>query len=129
MGNKEHYMKKKKKEFLVVSHPLSLADLKICSSSSEGRVPNKNGLMPEPSTLTCADGITSSHFSLIIIKPPSSLPSHPPETIMTDQSGTSMFIWIKMYKHPPVPTRCNLCRGCQRGIRVETIGPFLRCMR
>ena len=46
---------KKKKKFLVVSHPLSLADLKICSSSSEARVPNKNGLMPDPSALTCAE--------------------------------------------------------------------------
>ena len=54
MGNKEHYMKKKK-EFLVVSHHLPLADLEICSSSSEARVPNKNGLMPKPSTLTHAE--------------------------------------------------------------------------
>ena len=83
-GKQEEHISRR----VVVSHPLSLADLKICSSSSEARVPNKNALMPEPSTLTCADGITSSHFSLIIIKPPSSLPSHPPETIMTDQSGT-----------------------------------------
>ena len=66
-------------------------------------------------------GITSPHFSLIIIKPPLNLPSHPPETIMTDHSGTSTFIWIKTYKHPPVLTRCKLCRGCQRGIRVEPI--------
>lgn len=63
MGNKEHYMKKKKKEFLVVSHPPPLADLKICSSSSEARVPNKNVLMPEPSTLTWAEWC---HQSLLL---------------------------------------------------------------
>ena len=129
MGNKEHYMKKKKKNFWLFPILYPLLTLKFALQVQRPESQTKMVSCLIPLLWPALSGITSPHFSLIIIKPPSSLPSHPPETIMTDQSGTSMFIWIKMYKHPPALTRCNLCRGCQRDIRVEPIGPFLRCMK
>ena len=45
------------------------------------------------------------------------------ERIMTDQSSTPKFIWIKMHKHPPMLARCDPCRGLKRGIRAELTGP------
>lgn len=119
MENKEHYIKKKKIWLFPIIYPL--LTLKFAPQVQRPESQTKMVSCLSPLLWPTLSGITSPHFSLIIIKPPLNLPSHPPETIMTDHSGTSTFIWIKTYKHPPVLTRCKLCRGCQRGIRVEPI--------